>query len=145
MGSHSLLQRIFPTQGSNQGLLHCRQILYHLSHQGSPIYGLSPIKSVGPQLNQDSGFGSHALIFFFALIFFLFVFISFFIFEFIYFLTERQLLYRTVLDSAKHQYESAIGIHMSPPSLNLPPISLPTQPFWIVAEPWFEYFLKFPQ
>ena len=28
---------IFPTQGLNPGLLHCRQILYHLSHQGSPI------------------------------------------------------------------------------------------------------------
>ena len=34
--SHSLLQGIFPTQGSNPGLLHCRQILYRLSHQGSP-------------------------------------------------------------------------------------------------------------
>ena len=33
---HSLLQGIFPTQGSNPGLLHCRQILYYLSHQGSP-------------------------------------------------------------------------------------------------------------
>ena len=33
---HSLLQRIFPTQGLNPGLLHCRQILYHSSHQGSP-------------------------------------------------------------------------------------------------------------
>ena len=30
---HFLLQGIFPTQGSNQGLLHCRQILYCLSHQ----------------------------------------------------------------------------------------------------------------
>ena len=30
------LQRIFPTQGSNPGLPHCKQILYHLSHQGSP-------------------------------------------------------------------------------------------------------------
>ena len=29
----SFLQRIFPTQGLNSGLLHCRQILYHLSHQ----------------------------------------------------------------------------------------------------------------
>ena len=37
VGSHSLLQGIFPTQGSNLGLLHCRHILYHLSHQGSPI------------------------------------------------------------------------------------------------------------
>ena len=26
---------IFPTQGLNLGLLHCRQMLYHLSHQGS--------------------------------------------------------------------------------------------------------------
>ena len=33
---HALLQGIFPTQGSNPGLLHCRWILYHLSHQGSP-------------------------------------------------------------------------------------------------------------
>jgi len=33
---HALLQGIFPTQGSNLGILHCRQILYHLSHQGSP-------------------------------------------------------------------------------------------------------------
>ena len=29
---HALLQGIFPTQGSNAGLLHCRQILYCLSH-----------------------------------------------------------------------------------------------------------------
>ena len=36
MGSHSLLQGIFPTQGSNPGLPHGRQILYHLSHQGRP-------------------------------------------------------------------------------------------------------------
>ena len=32
VGSFSLLQQIFPTQESNQGLLHCRQILYQLSH-----------------------------------------------------------------------------------------------------------------
>ena len=35
MGSHSLLQGIFPIRGSNPGLLHCRQILYGLSHQES--------------------------------------------------------------------------------------------------------------
>ena len=35
-GCHSLLQGIFPTQGSNPGFPHCRQILYQLSHQGSP-------------------------------------------------------------------------------------------------------------
>ena len=38
VGCHSLLQGIFPTQGSNPGLLHRSQILYHLSHQGSPIH-----------------------------------------------------------------------------------------------------------
>ena len=37
VGSLSLLQGIFPTQGSNPGLLHCRQILYRLSHQGSHL------------------------------------------------------------------------------------------------------------
>ena len=36
VGSLSLLQGIFPTQGLNPGLPHCRQILYQLSHQGSP-------------------------------------------------------------------------------------------------------------
>ena len=34
MGSDSLLQGVFPTQGLNPGLPHCRQILYQLSHQG---------------------------------------------------------------------------------------------------------------
>ena len=36
VGSLSILQGIFPTQESNCGLLHCRQILYQLSYQGSP-------------------------------------------------------------------------------------------------------------
>ena len=38
MGSLSLLQWIFPTQESNRGLLHCRQILYQLSYEGSPYF-----------------------------------------------------------------------------------------------------------
>ena len=44
VGSHSLLQGIFLTQGSNPGLLRCRWILYHLSHQGrldSESYGFT--------------------------------------------------------------------------------------------------------
>ena len=36
VGSLSLLQGIFPTQGSNPGLPNCRWILYQLSHRGSP-------------------------------------------------------------------------------------------------------------
>ena len=35
VGSHALLQGILPTQGSNLDLLHCRQVLYRLSHRGS--------------------------------------------------------------------------------------------------------------
>ena len=41
VGHHSLLQWIFLTQGLNLGLLHCRQILYYLNHQKSPIYSYS--------------------------------------------------------------------------------------------------------
>ena len=52
VGCHALLQGIVPTQGSNPGLPHCRQILYCLSHQGRPlilccvlfhIHGFSPL------------------------------------------------------------------------------------------------------
>ena len=38
VGSLSLLQGIFPTQESNQGLLPCRQVLYQLSYLGSLTY-----------------------------------------------------------------------------------------------------------
>ena len=55
--SHLLLQGIFLTQGLNPGLLHCRHILYYLSHQGSPLGGkkksetLPWIKKVNSILN----------------------------------------------------------------------------------------------
>ena len=46
VGSPSLLQGIFPTQGLNPGLPHCRRILYQLSHKGSPrILSWSPSNS----------------------------------------------------------------------------------------------------
>ena len=38
VGCHALLQGVFLTQGSNLGLLHCRWILYALSHLRSPIH-----------------------------------------------------------------------------------------------------------
>ena len=40
---HALLQGIFPIQGSNPGLLHCRQILYQLSHPSGPTPGPIPV------------------------------------------------------------------------------------------------------
>ena len=52
VGSLSLLQKIFPTQESNQGLLHCRQILYQLSYQGNPRLRLNP-RDFDSDLEQD--------------------------------------------------------------------------------------------
>ena len=48
VGSHALLQVIFPTQGSNPGLLSCRQILYSLRHQGrfKTYYKITIIKKM---------------------------------------------------------------------------------------------------
>ena len=62
IGSLSLLQRIFPTQGSNPGLPHCGQILYQLSHKGSPrgrdqIHAISPVTSVKPGAYEEMGLG----------------------------------------------------------------------------------------
>ena len=47
MGSRSLLQEIFPTQGSNLGLPRCRQILYKLSCQGSLIQAEYIMRNAG--------------------------------------------------------------------------------------------------
>ena len=44
VGSLSLIQGIFPNQGSNPGLLHCRWILYQLSYQRSPIKIIAYVK-----------------------------------------------------------------------------------------------------
>ena len=53
VGSHSLLQGIFLTQRSNPGLLHCRQIPYRLSHQGSCIHIFNYFfKSLRSDLNK---------------------------------------------------------------------------------------------
>ena len=55
VGSHTLLQGIFPIQGLKTGLLHCRWILYPLSHQGSPyVYKYEMfLKSNRPQLIKN--------------------------------------------------------------------------------------------
>ena len=79
VGSHSLLLGIFPTQGSNPGLLHCRLILYRLSHQGSlnccewscsvmsnslQSHGLWPARLLHPWNfpGKDTGMGCHFLL-----------------------------------------------------------------------------------
>ena len=61
VGSFSLLQEIFPTQGSNPGLPHCRQVLSQLSHQGSPrILEWEPIPSSGGLLDPGIELGTPA-------------------------------------------------------------------------------------
>ena len=49
------LQQIFPTQESNQGLLHCRKILYQLSYQGSHRLVLSTGETAGNRMNKVPG------------------------------------------------------------------------------------------
>ena len=67
VGCHALLQGIFPTQGSNPSLSHCRRILYCLSHQGSPDRQVDILNA-----NEDRGIAnSHesklsSMIFFFC-------------------------------------------------------------------------------
>ena len=48
VGSLSLLQGIFPSQGLNPGLTHCRWILYQLSHKGSPYTLKVKVKLLSP-------------------------------------------------------------------------------------------------
>ena len=57
MGCHCLLQGIFPTQGFNLGLLHCRRILYRLSYEGSAARSLvgSCYTAQGAQLHAEGG------------------------------------------------------------------------------------------
>ena len=64
MGSLSLLQQIFPTQESNWGLLHCRWILYQLSHKEAPL-SLEPLLSdpeevAGEELDVEPLWSPHA-------------------------------------------------------------------------------------
>ena len=49
---HALLQGIFPTQGLNTGLSHCRQFLSRLSHQGSPEH-VKPCPDGSSELTRD--------------------------------------------------------------------------------------------
>ena len=61
VGSLSLLRGIVPTQGSNQGLPYCRQIIYQLSHKGSPriLEGVAyPFSSGSSQPSNQTGVSS---------------------------------------------------------------------------------------
>ena len=57
VGCHAVLQGIFPTRGLNPSLLHCKWILYYLSHQGSPriVSSLSFLQGIFP--TQESNWG----------------------------------------------------------------------------------------
>ena len=51
VGCHSFLQGIFPTQGSNPDLPHCRWILHQLSYQGSPYLNIIKVSYEKPTVN----------------------------------------------------------------------------------------------
>ena len=58
VGSQPFLQGIFPTQGSNPGVPHCKMLLYHLSRQGSPRileWAAYPFSSGIFQLRNQTG------------------------------------------------------------------------------------------
>ena len=57
VGSLSLLQRIFSIQESNQGLLHCRRILYQLSHKpkNTGVGSLSLLQGIFPTQESNQG------------------------------------------------------------------------------------------
>ena len=57
--SLSLLQWIFPTQGSNGGLLHCRWILYQLSYEGSPRQE-TWVQSLGQEDPLEKGMATYS-------------------------------------------------------------------------------------
>ena len=136
-GSFSFLQGIFPTHGSNPGLLHCRWILYQLSHQGSPKileWVAYPFPSKSSQPRNQTRISCIAGRFF----------TNWAIKEVLslvetgashwqsrstnrvfFFFNWRIIALKYVLVSAIHKHESAIGIHMVPSLLNLPPTSVP--------------------
>ena len=60
VGCHSFLQGIFPTQGSNLGLLHCRQILYLLSHQGQYVENDKPRQCIEKQRHHFADKGPYS-------------------------------------------------------------------------------------
>ena len=57
VGSHSLLQGTFLTQALNPGLLLCRWLLYHLSHQGSPMLAYIKKKNKTSFMSFDKTMG----------------------------------------------------------------------------------------
>ena len=70
VGGLSLLQQTFPMQESNRSLLHCRQILYQLSYQGSPIQGPSKAQFKYHLFHNISPSSSVKFVFFLSILFF---------------------------------------------------------------------------
>ena len=76
VGCHALLQGIFPAQGSNPDLPHCRRILYRLSHQGSLPNGTSRsnkmvfIKEIHPTFGISQITTKRMSLFFYFIVFY---------------------------------------------------------------------------
>ena len=83
VGSLSLLQGFFPTQGSNPGLPHCRQILYQLRHKRNPVNMVETTKFYTFQGMMVNGFSLYMYIYLYY-IFYIYVSSMFIYLEYIY-------------------------------------------------------------
>ena len=125
VGTLFLLLRNSPTQELNQGLLHCRWILYLLSYQGSPYkQGFSKI-TVDYSWKSSNAQTQFCFFFFFfkAIILFYFIF-------HLFSPVGGQPPHNIAVGFVTHWHESAMNLHVFPIPIP-PPTSLSTQSLWV--------------
>ena len=164
-GCHCLLQRIFPTQGSNPGLPHCRQMLYCLSHQSVFIFASFPFYASKNQLTisfplyfcgtilpwlSSYTFGHFSLVSVLRLIFLsfslnvsypgfhllFFLFFFFFFFLFLFHVLSLLVVSNTAIAVQNQTYSYKNKVNYVTIK-NLMDLKLNTLSFWVVLHLWY--------